>query len=91
MVDDIIDAGFEVFGTYVGQDNLQPTWNPYIDPETIEEYFALLAPKFTGFLLNWRSTSSHVKILPIEFFNYICNTVRKHNSQVLIYGEVYYG
>lgn len=30
MVDDIKAAGFEVFGTYVGQDNLKPAWNPYI-------------------------------------------------------------
>ena len=91
MVDDIREAGFEVFGTYVGQDNLKPAWNPYIEPETIEEYISLLAPKFTGFLLNWRSTSNHVKILPIEYFNYICNTLRKANDKILIYGEVYYG
>ena len=91
MVDDIREAGFEVFGTYVGQDNLKPAWNPYIEPETIEEYISLLAPKFTGFLLNWRSTSNHVKILPIEYFNYICNTLRKVNDKILIYGEVYYG
>ena len=91
MIDDIKAAGFEVFGTYVGQDNLKPAWNPYIEPETIEEYISLLAPKFTGFLLNWRSTSNHVKILPIEYFNYICNTLRKVNDKILIYGEVYYG
>lgn len=91
MVDDIRAAGFEVFGAYVGQDNLKPAWNPYIEPETIEEYISLLAPKFTGFLLNWRSTSNHVKILPIEYFNYICNTLRKANDKILIYGEVYYG
>ena len=30
MIDDIKAAGFEVFGTYVGQDNLKPVWNPYI-------------------------------------------------------------
>ena len=91
MIDDIKAAGFEVFGTYVGQDNLKPEWNPYIEPETIEEYISLLAPKFTGFLLNWRATSNHVKILPIEYFNYICSVLRKANSQILIYGEVYYG
>ena len=91
LVDDIKAAGFEVFGAYVGQDNLTPAWNPYIEPETIEEYISLLAPKFTGFLLNWRTTSNHVKILPIEYFNYICNTLRKANDKILIYGEVYYG
>ena len=91
MVDDIKEAGFEVFGTYTGRDGQKPAWNPYIDPAVLEEYFALLAPKFTGFLLNWRVTSNHVKILPIEFFNYMCSTLRKSNSQIFIYGEVYYG
>lgn len=91
MVEDITSAGFGVFGTYVGQDNLCPRWNPYIEPETIEEYFQALAPKMQGFLLNWRSTSNHVKILPVEFFNYLCTTLRKSNSRILIYGEVYYG
>ena len=91
MVDDISSAGFGVFGTYVGQDNLCPRWNPYIEPETIEEYFQALVPKMQGFLLNWRSTSNHVKILPVEFFNYLCATLRKFNSKILIYGEVYYG
>ena len=91
MVDDIKEAGFEVFGTYTGRDGQKPAWNPYIDPAVLEEYFALLAPKFTGFLLNWRVTSNHVKILPIEFFNYMCSILRKSNSQIFIYGEVYYG
>ena len=91
MIDDIKEAGFGVFMCYVGQDNLQPRWNPFIDPETIKTYFKEIAPKCSGMLLNWRSTSNHVKILPIEFFNYLCNTVRKYNDQILIYGEVYYG
>lgn len=91
MVDDVKAAGFGVFMAYVGQDNLEPRWNPYIDPETLEKYFAEVAPKCDGMLLNWRSTSNHVKVLPIEFFNYLCNTVRKHNDKILIYGEVYYG
>lgn len=91
MVDDIKEAGFGVFMCYVGQDNLQPRWNPFIDPETIDTYFKEIAPKCAGMLLNWRSTSNHVKILPIEFFNYVCNTIRKYNDQILIYGEVYYG
>ena len=91
LLDDIAGAGFKVFAVYVGQDNLCPRWNPYIEPEVIDEYFQLVAPKCTAFLLNWRSTSNHVKILPIEFFNFICCTARKHNPHVLIYGEVYYG
>lgn len=91
MVDDIKNAGFGVFMAYVGQDNLEPRWNPYIDPGTLDRYFAEIAPKCDGMLLNWRSMSNHVKVLPIEFFNYLCNTVRKHNGKILIYGEVYYG
>ena len=91
MIDDIKSAGFEVFATYVGQDNLRPRWNPYIDPEVIESYISKIVPKCTGFLLNWRTTSNHVRILPIEFFNYICNTLRVYNDKILIYGEVYYG
>lgn len=91
MVDDVKAAGLSVFMAYVGQDNLEPRWNPYIDPDVLEKYFAEVAPKCDGMLLNWRSTSNHVKVLPIEFFNYLCNTVRKHNDKILIYGEVYYG
>lgn len=91
MIDDIKDAGFGIFMAYVGQDNLEPRWNPYIDPGTLDRYFAETAPKCDGMLLNWRSMSSHVKVLPIEFFNYLCNTVRKYNGKILIYGEVYYG
>jgi hypothetical protein len=32
-----------------------------------------------------------VKLLPKEFYNYICKTVRKYNKTCLIYGEIYYG
>jgi len=91
MINDIKDDGFEVFCTYVGLDNQTPRWNPYIEPETIEKYFEEIAPLCVGYLLNWRSTSNHVKILPIEYFNYLCNTLRKFNDKILIYGEVYYG
>lgn len=91
MINDIKDDGFEIFATYVGVDYEDPSWNPFIEPETIEKYFAEIAPLCTGYLLNWRSTSNHVKILPIEYFNYLCNVVRKYNDKILIYGEVYYG
>lgn len=91
MIDDIKNTGFEVFATYVGRDYSCPRWNPFIDPDTIERYIQLVAPKCKGFLLNWRGTSNHAKILPIEFFNYMCNILRKYNDQILIYGEVYYG
>lgn len=91
MIDDIKAAGFNIFSTYVGKDGRNPSWNPYIDPVTLESYIVDIAPKCIGFMLNWRGTSSHVKILPNEFFNYMCNTVRKHNSNILIYGEIYYG
>lgn len=91
MIDDICQAGFTVFATYVGQDNLCPCWNPYIDPEVLEDYISLIAPKCEGFFLNWRTMSNHAKVLPIEFFNYMCTTLRKYNDQILLYGEIYYG
>ena len=91
MITDIKDDGFEVFSTFVGLDYENPSWNPFIEPETIEKYINEIAPMCTGYLLNWRSTSNHVKIIPIEYFNYLCNILRKANDQILIYGEVYYG
>ena len=91
MIDDIKASSFEVFGTYTGLDGKRPVWNPFIQPEVLEEYVAAIAPKLTGFFLNWRTTSNHVRILPIEFFNYMCNTLRSCNSSILIYGEIYFG
>lgn len=91
MITDIKDDGFEIFSTFVGLDYEDPLWNPFIEPETIEKYINEIAPMCTGYLLNWRSTSNHVKIIPIEYFNYLCNILRKANDKILIYGEVYYG
>lgn len=91
MITDIKDDGFEIFSTFVGLDYEDPRWNPFIEPETIEKYINEIAPMCTGYLLNWRSTSNHVKIIPIEYFNYLCNILRKANDKILIYGEVYYG
>ena len=39
LLDDIVSAGFNVFATYTGQDNASPDWNPFIEPEVIDEYF----------------------------------------------------
>ena len=91
MITDIKDDGFEIFSTFVGLDYEEPCWNPFIEPETIEKYINEIAPLCAGYLLNWRSTSNHVKIIPIEYFNYLCNILRKANDKILIYGEVYYG
>lgn len=91
MISDIKSEGFEIFSTFVGLDGETPCWNPFIEPEMIEKYIAEIAPLCSGYLLNWRSTSNHVKILPAEYFNYICKILRKANDKILIYGEVYYG
>jgi hypothetical protein len=91
MINDIKALGFKVYSTYVGLDS-RPLWNPFIlSPEKIEELIAKIAPLSDGWLLNWRSTSAHNKILPKEYFNFICNIVRKYNEKCYIYGEVYYG
>lgn len=91
MIHDIKSTGMKVFSVYVGLDNRKPCWNPYVKPELIEKYIGEVAPLSEGWLLNWRSTSQHVKLLPKEFFNYISKTVRKYNKTCLIYGEIYYG
>ena len=91
MITDIKDDGFEIFSTFTGLDYEHPAWNPFIDPETLEKYVSEIAPMCTGYLLNWRTTSNHVKIIPIEYFNYLCKLLRKANGKILIYGEVYYG
>lgn len=91
MITDIKDDGFEIFSTFTGLDYETPAWNPFIEPETLQKYISEIAPLCIGYLLNWRSTSNHVKIIPIEYFNYICKLLRMANSKILIYGEVYYG
>jgi hypothetical protein len=91
MMKDIKSTGMKIFSVYVGLDNRKPCWNPYVEPEKIEDYISKVAPLSEGWLLNWRSTSQHVKLLPKEFYNYICKTVRKYNKTCLIYGEIYYG
>lgn len=85
------DNGFDVFLTYVGLDNQNPKWNPFCNMYKLEFFLQDFCPLAKGLFLNWRSTSSHVKLLPKEFFNYLCNTSRKYNENLLIFGEVFYG
>jgi hypothetical protein len=92
MIHDIKTTGMRVYSIYVGLDNRKPIqWNPFVKPSIIEDYIKKIAPLSDGWLLNWRSTSAHVKLLPKEFYNFICSTVRKYNKTCLIYGEIYYG
>ena len=91
MMADIKESGFDLFAVYVGLDNQQPAWNPFIDPDRITEYVRLVAPLCNGFFLNWRSTSNHVRLLPVEYFNWLCMRLREANPSILIYGEIYYG
>jgi hypothetical protein len=92
MINDIKSFGFRVYTVYVGLDTKRPYWNPFeANPETIELYIKDIAKLSDGWLLNWRSISSHMKMLPIEYYNFICNTVRKYNDKCLIYGEIYFG
>jgi hypothetical protein len=91
-VDDIRSTGFNVFITYTGLDNMNPKWNPFnVYPWTLVDFLNELAPKSTGLLLNWRCLSAHIRVMPMEFYNFICNKVREVNKNILIYGEVYYG
>ena len=90
--------GYSVFATYVGLDgpwrvkNGEKDWNPFDNtPAEIEASISAISPEVDGWLLNWRGTSFHAMILPAEFYNFICNTVRKYNPTCLIYGEIYYG
>lgn len=80
-----------VFVTYVGQDNFKPRWSPFIDIQKFEPFFSAVVKKAEGLLLNWRSTSTHVRLLPAEYFNYICAFARESNSTILLYGEIYFG
>lgn len=92
LINDIKSTGMRVYSVYVGLDNQKPTaWNPFVKPEILENYISQIAPISDGWLLNWRCTSQHVKLLPKKFWNYMCATIRKYNSQCLIYGEIYYG
>ena len=92
LIEHIKNQGFDIYVVYTGLDNRKPDpWNPFVDSKELEKYISLIAPYATGWLLNWRSMSQHVKLLPKEFFNYICNTVRTYNKECIIYGEIYYG
>ena len=91
LVQTIKDNNMKVFSTYVGEDNTRPRWNPYIDPDILEPFFKSVAAKSDGYILGWRETSTHVRLLPNEFFNYLCSLAREANPNVLIYGEIYYG
>lgn len=91
MVQMIKDKNMKVFSTYVGQDNMCPRWNPYIDPDKLEPFFKAVAAKSDGYILGWRETSTHVRLMPNEFFNYLCKIAREANPSILLYGEVYFG
>lgn len=91
MVQTIRDSGMKVFTVYVGQDNTFPRWNPYINVSKFESFFKQATAAADGYFLGWRETSTHVRLLPSEFFNYICKLAREANPQILIYGEIYYG
>ena len=70
---------------------MKPSWNPFCNRYKLEFFLEEFCPRAKGLFLNWRSTSSHVKLLPIEFFNYLCNTSRQYNENLLIFGEIFYG
>ena len=92
MIEYIKNQGFDVYVVYTGLDNRKPNpWNPFVDSKELEKYISTIAPYATGWLLNWRSTSQHVKLLPKEFYNYLCNTIRTYNKTCTLYGEIYYG
>jgi hypothetical protein len=90
LISDIKSSGFSVYLTYVGLDS-RPLWNPFIPVKELDKLISIYAPLADGWLLNWRTTSVHNKIIPIEYFNYLCNTVRKYNDKCYIYGEIYFG
>jgi hypothetical protein len=92
MIEYVKAQGFDIYVTYTGLDNRKPVaWNPFVNINELDRYISVIAPYATGWFLNWRSTSQHVKLLPKEFYNYLYNTIRKYNNQCMIYGEIYYG
>ena len=91
IVQMIRSKNLKVFSTYVGQDNTVPRWNPYIDPDKLEPFFKAVAAKSDGYILGWRETSAHVRLMPKEFFNYLCKMAREANPSILLYGEIYLG
>lgn len=91
MIQVIRSKSMKVFSVYVGRDNTCPRWNPYIDPDKLEPFFKTIAAKSDGYILGWRETSTHVRLMPNEFFNYLCKMAREANPNILLYGEIYYG
>lgn len=92
LVKDIKNNGFNVFITFIGDDYNTKKWSVFINPANIENYFKELSPEALGVFLCWRrGTSIKRYVIPIEYYNYICNISRKYNKNILIYGEVFYG
>lgn len=92
LVKDIKNNGFNVFITFIGDDYNTKNWSVFINPTNIENYFKELSPEAIGVFLCWRrGTSIKRYVIPMEYYNYICNISRKYNKNILIYGEVFYG
>lgn len=41
--------------------------------------------------LTWRAMFVHVKLMPVEFFNFMTYNARKGNSSIAIFGEAFHG
>lgn len=92
LVKEIKTEGFNIFLTYSGDNYLDEKWSVFTNVGEIETFLKTLAPEATGLLLNWGfGTSINNYIIPEQYYNYICNTARKYNDSILIYGEVFYG
>lgn len=92
LVKEIKTEGFNIFLTYSGDNYLDEKWSVFTNVGKIETFLKTLAPEATGLLLNWGfGTSINNYIIPEQYYNYICNTARKYNDSILIYGEVFYG
>lgn len=50
-----------------------------------------MAKKSIAWFFSWRTTSSHMTLLPKEYFTFISNTIREANPSIMTFGEVYYG
>lgn len=63
----------------------------FINPDIFKRYLNTLAPLADGYILGYRRMSQHYTKADEPYTNFILDNLRKYNSNILIFGEIYIG
>jgi hypothetical protein len=77
------------FGAFGGRETLHTSI--FLEPDMFSKQLKSIAKYCEGFIIGWRRTSAHLIEQDDEFMNFIIENVRSANSQIHIFGEIYYG